>query len=430
MHVELIPQVCAVLLTAGGAITDALKGKIYNKWILTGLSAAACWLIFLGVWNSMVGGTEYERFPQLGRWSFSPPVAVEQAPTGPAPWEVPHEVSVFPAPDVKGVEDGGAEGIATPAAPSFWVYLVKVLANTMLAFVAGFILWWFGLWAAGDAKLFGALAFLLPLSTYENAFMSIFPSYVLIFNTFVSVMFILFIEMAGRAVRQAFRPTDDEKTAWRTSLDWIRSHAGELLLGFVGIMFLFICIKTLRMLFRDVLTMYTALDNKPLVFLLLFLVFKPVINAMRRRWISISIVSLTFSGLLYMALYPTDEYNLQTALSMSSVALGIILFYILYSIYLNVFDFRGIKVWELARGMILARRTSEVLKEDEDLLDHKMGPVGPDGMSAEQVEVLRRWWIDRGKGGVIWVSRTIPFAPALFVGTVITVLMGGYIVWT
>ena len=33
----------------------------------------------------------------------------------------------------------------------------------------------------------------------------------------------------------------------------------------------------------------------------------------------------------------------------------------------------------------------------------------------------------RGKGGAIWVSRTIPFAPALLIGTLLTVILSGYI---
>ncbi|MBM4398625.1 MAG: hypothetical protein FJ087_23430 [Deltaproteobacteria bacterium] len=95
---------------------------------------------------------------------------------------------------------------------------------------------------------------------------------------------------------------------------------------------------------------------------------------------------------------------------------------------MNVFDFRAVRVWELRPRMILSPKTLDVLKEDIDLLEHKMGPIGPDGIGKDQVDVLRRWWIDRGKGGRIWVSRTIPFAPALFAGTVITVLLGGYLV--
>ncbi|MBL6976207.1 MAG: hypothetical protein ISR64_10775 [Deltaproteobacteria bacterium] len=431
MSVEWIPQAGAIVLAAGGAVTDAMRGKIYNRWVLCGLVMAAAWVLFVGLWNTFGGAVEYGQYPQLGQWTAADPrTNVPRQTDAPAPWEVPEGVSVktadapYPSPDTT------VRTASTLPAPAFWVYLAKVLLNALLALVTGFILWWFGLWAAGDAKLFGVLAAMLPLSTYSQAYMALFPAYVLIFNTFVSVMALLVLEMAARTVRQVARPTEDETQAWRKSLKWVRDNTGQLLLGFFGILFLFICIKTLRMVFRDAMSAYTALDNKPLVFLVLFLVFMPIARAMRRLWVGIPIVTGTLAWIVYVGLYPTDNYNLGTVLSMGSLALTLITFYILYGIYLNVFDFKAVKVWELKPRMILSRRTQEVLKEDEDLLDHKMGPVAADGLRPEQAEVLRRWWIDRDKGSVIWVSRTIPFAPALLMGTVLTVVLGGYVVWT
>lgn len=427
-----IPQAGAIVLAAGGAVTDALRGKIYNRWILCGLAMAAAWVVFVGLWNTFGGEVEYGKYPQLGQWTTGAPRATDDPGQveGPAPWEVPPDVSVAGNEVPATAKGPGGNVSSTESAPSFWIYLAKVLLNAALALVAGFLLWWFGLWAAGDAKLFGVLAAMLPLSTYSQAYMALFPAYVLIFNTFVSVMAILVLEMAARTVRQVARPTEDETQAWRKSLKWVRDNTGQLLLGFFGILFLFICIKTLRMVFRDAMSAYTALDNKPLVFLVLFLVFMPIARAMRRPWVGVPIVTGTLAWIVYVGLYPTDTYNLGTVLSMGSLALTLITFYILYGIYLNVFDFKAVKVWELKPRMILARRTQEVLKEDEDLLDHKMGQVAADGLRPEQAEVLRRWWIDRDKGSVIWVSRTIPFAPALLMGTVLTVLLGGYVVWT
>lgn len=424
MAVEWIPQACAILLAAGGAITDLLRGKVYNRWILFGLVMAGTWLVLTTVWSTFGGISEYRKYPQLGQWSFRAPPPLPKPKSEMAPWESAHEVSVMPTgnqpwPDWR-----------PPEEPAFWVYGVKVLLNASLALLAGFVLWWFGLWAAGDAKLFGTLALLLPLSTYHEAYMAIFPAYVLLFNTFFAVMAILVLEMLGRTVRQAVRPTKDESRAWRESLLWIRSNTGRLLLGFVGLLFLFLCIMTLRKIFRDSMAEYTALENKPLMFLLLFLVFMPIAKAMKRAWIGIPIVVGTMAWIGFVAVYPTEDYNLKMVFSMGSLALTLILFYLLYSIYLNVFDFKAIKIWELKPRMILSKRTLEVLKEDEDLLGHKMGSVGADGLHAAQAETLRRWWIDRGKGGVIWVSRTMPFAPALLVGTVLTVLLGDYVVWT
>jgi hypothetical protein len=128
-----------------------------------------------------------------------------------------------------------------------------------------------------------------------------------------------------------------------------------------------------------------------------------------------------------VAFNPTPEYNLEVILQVGALMLVLVGFYMVYNLYLNVFDFHPVKIWDLKPKMVLARKTMETLKEDQDLLKTKLGPVGPDGLAAEQVEVLRRWWIDRNKGPHLWVSRTIPFGPALFIGTLATVILGGYI---
>lgn len=420
MGPEAIPQAAAIVLAAGGALTDALRGKVYNRWLAAGVVVAVLWLGALPIIVSFGGTAEWTRYAELGLWSR--PEGPAQKPEGLAPWQTPVNVSVWPPPEARVAPEDPV--------PSFGVYLVKVAANALLALVAGFLMWWFGLWAAGDAKAFAVLALLLPLSTYRNAYMPAFPAYVLLFNTFVSLVALLATEVFVRLIRQVIRPTEDEAKVARETAAWVRSHARELALGFLGMLFLFLAVKTLRGLVGEVLVNVTHLHVKPLLYLILFIIFYPVLRLMRHRRVFVPVVLLTAGYIAYVTVWPSEDHNLSSVLSVGSVAGSVMVFYLLYGVYLNVFDFRPVRVWELKPRMVLARRTLEVLKEDRDLLEHKMGPVGPDGLSLEQVEVLRRWWIDRGKGGVVWVARTVPFAPALLVGTLLTVLLGGYVIWT
>jgi preflagellin peptidase FlaK len=398
--IEVVPQSLGVAISLVCALTDALKGKIYNAIILGGLVAGILWLMFVGVFNGIGGHAEYakEGFEELGVLSF------ESAPRS----------------DEEGSQDD---------APSFFAYTVRVLANFALAVVAGFALWWFGLWAAGDAKLFMVLALLLPLSTYHKAFFPVFPSYVLLFNTFAFALLGLAVEFIFRFVRQLIKPTEHEKTAMKEALSWIKAHKGEMVLGFFAIFFIFVAIKTLRMVARDAISNMLDIKAKPVVYFLLFLFFHPVTNLMRRKTVLIAVVGLSALFVLFVLLFPSEGLNIRTVLSMTGFALGIVLFYMTYSLFLNIFDFKAISVWELKPRMILARKTIEVLKEDMDLLNKKMGEIGADGLTSEQVEVLRRWWIDRGKGEEIFVARTIPFAPALFLGALFTVVTGDYVLW-
>ncbi|MFH1529365.1 MAG: hypothetical protein ABIK09_01380 [Pseudomonadota bacterium] len=125
-------------------------GRISNRVLLLGLALGFAWHLFAWAWHA--GG--------LGLYSFD-------------------MLQAKPMP--------------------YWVY---VALNTGLAFGLGFLLWTLGLWAAGDGKLFGLLAFLLPLSVYRNNYLDWFPSFVLFFNTFIAVFAILVVEFAARlAVR-------------------------------------------------------------------------------------------------------------------------------------------------------------------------------------------------------------------------------------
>jgi Flp pilus assembly protein protease CpaA len=430
MTVETIASAAAVATAGACALTDFLWGKVYNKVLVWAAVVAVAWLGFYGAWHAFGGATAMDAYPELGLW-FGQEV--------PAPAPVDPEVllglkpaadagkSVMPGPDDKPSAAAPQAAPAEPVTPTYAAYLGRVGVNVVIAFLIGFGMWWFGLWAAGDAKLFAVLAALVPLGAYVNAFWPVFPAYVLLFNTFLALMVLLVLELAVRFARQAIRPTPEEAEAWRNAWTWIRGNVGNLAIGFVGVVFLFLVIKTLRMLTRDLMAAYTSVTSSTLVYFLLFLVFHPLARAMRRPWVGWPIAIATAGFIVYVALYPTPDYNLASVLHVGALMLGLVVFLIVYELYLNVFDYKPIKLWELRPRMLLARKTQEVLKEDKDLLETKMGPVGPDGLSPQQVETLRRWWIDRGKGGRLWINRTIPFAPALFLGTLATVLFGGYI---
>lgn len=428
MRIELLAEIAAVALAGTAALTDMVWGKVFNRVIGWGLIAAAAGLMLIGTWRLLGLPTDLDAFPELGTFY----AAVAEAPLPPAPepatWghDDSRQVSVLP----RGSDTGDASAHdAAQINPTFLNYLGRVAVNAALAFVVGFGLWWFGMWAAGDAKLYAVLAALIPLGTYAGSFWPFFPAYVILFNTFLALMSLLVLELVVRFVRQAIRPTEEEVEAWKTAGRWIRGHWKDMVIGFVGILFLFLVIKTLRMLTRDVMTGLTTITSSTLVFFLLFVLFHPLVKLMRKPWFGWPVVAATLGFVVWVTLFPTDHYNLRTVLHVSALMLGLVFFLLVYELYLNVFDFKPLRIWELRPRMILARKTTEILKEDQDLLEHKMGPVGPDGMSVEQVDTLRRWWIDRGKGGRIWVSRTIPFAPALFLGTLATVLLKGYLVW-
>ncbi|MDD3032350.1 MAG: hypothetical protein PHF88_00045 [Candidatus Pacebacteria bacterium] len=66
-----------------------------------------------------------------------------------------------------------------------------MLINFSISVFVSYALWFFNCWSAGDAKLFSLLCFLLPLSFYENTNYLFFPSFNILINLFIPVIFFL-----------------------------------------------------------------------------------------------------------------------------------------------------------------------------------------------------------------------------------------------
>ena len=73
-------------------------------------------------------------------------------------------------------------------------YFSKIALNSLIALAFGFIMWKYGLMAAGDAKLFFVFSFLLPLRYYSQSYLPLFPSFVLLINIYIPVFFFILME--------------------------------------------------------------------------------------------------------------------------------------------------------------------------------------------------------------------------------------------
>ena len=74
-------------------------------------------------------------------------------------------------------------------------YISLFFSNLLLALVFGFIVWISGLWSAGDAKLFLSFSALIPLTIYKWGTIGIFPSYIILINTFTPLFIYYFVKL-------------------------------------------------------------------------------------------------------------------------------------------------------------------------------------------------------------------------------------------
>ena len=78
------------------------------------------------------------------------------------------------------------------------LYLKSVLLNSFIGLATGFFFYVAGIWTAADGKLFFVYSCLVPLSIYKLGYVNYFPSFVLLLNTFLPVFFFLFFNLLLR----------------------------------------------------------------------------------------------------------------------------------------------------------------------------------------------------------------------------------------
>jgi len=128
---------------------------------------------------------------------------------------------------------GLAGGIALQAAALAGGFLptdliFSGLLNALIALLVGYLLWYFDLWAAGDAKLFFVFALLLPLSYYSRTYLPLFPSFALLINTFVPVLIFLLAQSVFFLFKKFFISNDSKISKKNFSIITIKQKLLEL----------------------------------------------------------------------------------------------------------------------------------------------------------------------------------------------------------
>lgn len=134
------------------SIEDFKEGKIRNKWIILGTVYGLALLVIFSIWNLIA--EPVTEFYYLKIMDLGPD----------APWQL---ITVK------------------------WEFLWGTIINSIISFIVGYLLWYFNLWAAGDAKLFFVFSLLLPIKYYQNAALPYFFSFAILINTFIPILLFL-----------------------------------------------------------------------------------------------------------------------------------------------------------------------------------------------------------------------------------------------
>lgn len=295
-------------------------------------------------------------------------------------------------------------------------YYLDFTLNFVIAVIFGFLLWSVGLWSAGDGKLFAAYAALLPLSVYRYGYTTYFPSFALLVNTFL-------LGLALIMIRSMLRTSSKQKK---------KNLIGILNPGRITMMtvYMFGFIWPIQLLFS-----HLGVRSNIILFLVVMFIFIRLLS--RIPYFNTSQIALVLVVLRII----TNVNNLYPLLGLLRQLIPLALLIQFIRSFGSMGSKKLIKITELRPGMRLAdkiiQRGDIFEKEPKDFeifsRSRDEGQLYPESgdLSIENIKKIKGLHKD-GKlcFDEISVHRTIPFAPLIFIGVLLTIILSGNIAVT
>lgn len=319
------------------------------------------------------------------------------------------------------------------------LYLGIVALNTAAALAVSFFMWWMHLWAAGDAKLFTIMVFLVPVDFYSKFSVRFFPGFVLLYNVFIVSLLVILGDLALKTFRTArglkaqgllkekISASIGPAAVWKTvSTGW-----RGMLRILTGLVFSFLATSLIRKSIADVLQSLVRLKftidlhslavNESIVFLLFFLFFRPLSYIFQNVFVYFTTLACIIGYMILNALFQHNLKGVADVLRFGGLSMALIAFRQAYDYYSERINMAPMPLSDLRENLILGRKSLETIRAASVDLKERFSLVYADGLTTEQVEALKEW-----KGmDPIEVSGTIPFAPCIFVGAIFTIIFQG-----
>ena len=302
--------------------------------------------------------------------------------------------------------------------PSNSKYLVDLAINGLIAFLVGYLLWHFNLWAAGDAKLFFIYSLLIPLESYSKNYIYYFPSSTLLIDTFLFICLIFFFKMFFKIavsclsyVKKPFSPILFFSKINYKNLKNAALETGKIFL----IMSCFLVI--MQYVIMKINIIFPKLSSNSSLIYLLFIVLQVVLfkKIFKNK---IFIVFIIFGGLLCsLSLIISNQTTLLISIIKSSIflmlffSIGIQLVYL----YIDKQEINKIRVQKLHPGDFIAPHSMTEITDKFKKQPKENGIVSAcsDGLNESQIKIIKGLYKD-DLDKEIYICRTFPFAPFMF----------------
>jgi hypothetical protein len=291
------------------------------------------------------------------------------------------------------------------------IYLMTTLINAIMALVAGFALWYSKIWRAGDGKLFFAYAFLLPITVYHYGYLPYFLSFSLLINILTIVFFLLCLNL------WIITSTDEKLEILKNSTN--PKQLFYMLTSLISTQWL------LSILFRQLLPTADVLTTGLISIVLLTFLTNRYQNAVYKASIPIMVLRIL-----------VDFGTMASYSFISQLAILFILFVVVVNFITNLGSFRFTERVKIVNLKPRACCTEKIIRKE--------GSYTKSSTSGKIEEVLKLNYEDltdadikklnllhkrgRLKFKELTIRQTIPFAPFLLLGVLLTILIRGDVI--
>lgn len=283
--------------------------------------------------------------------------------------------------------------------------LQSYLINLIISIIISFIFFYLKIWAAGDAKLFLAIVFMIPFELYEVSDKNIFPALILLIMMFS----IAFIYVVFETFYLWGKDKDRLNKIQITNID--KTKVKDFILQYFMGYFIILFINNIALKFF----MEFKINNGGLMLLcnMFVLIFTyRMIKGKKKSLIATSVFAIL--NFIYYVLFGLQIYSLNIKM------LIIVLIILIFRTISEKYNYEEIKIIDLKPRMILSyesvikfysSRVKGLPKTTTETTDSRL--------TETEVESIKRWSKTTKGQDTIIIVRHMPFAPFIFVGEVL-----------
>lgn len=285
-------------------------------------------------------------------------------------------------------------------------YLFHQLANILICILISLVLYFFHIWAGGDAKLMIAVSLLIPYDLYINTKLLQFNLiYIFVFSFIFSYIYLIADTISG-FIKGKVHADNIKKTALKSVIDYLSC---VLYIIFFDQIFQ----KLLPQFFEDYAWILLII-NICIVFIISGL------KIMKNRFVLLILIVTTVVLKIV--------FNQPILSKQMIINYVVALFFIILRVFIDEYNYETINVSKLRPGMILSAATTITFmnskvkglpeQSTEDLRSR---------LTEDEINSILRWSKSKYGLDTVQIVRKIPFAIFITLGTVLFVITGALI---